>query len=125
MAKKKQLAGKKTKLAELPLTQALANHSQETAPPGPPEPLPSRAYSQPQLSQELAKKEEAALLAAAYFHLLRELTAFRSELCPPGGAAAVAPLLLPPQIPEPHLIRKALLEAQAGLQDLHRFLAPK
>ncbi len=124
MAKKKQLAGKETKLAKLPLTQALAHQNQEPARPGPPEPPP---LLKPQVAAPAVEpgKEQAARFAAAYFHLIKELAALRSELQPAGANLAFAPAPLPTRLPEPNRIREALVQAQKGLQDLHQFLALK
>jgi hypothetical protein len=109
MAKKKQLAGKTTKLAKLPLTQALAEQSEDAV---------RRASPAPQ------SRESGEPLGAVYLHLIRELTSLLSQL--QGGAEASAPryqAFLPPQIPKPQQIRQSLRLAQQGLRDLHLILS--
>jgi hypothetical protein len=127
MAKKKQLAGKKTKLAKLPLTQALANQTEEPAPWGPPPVarpvVPSVAPRQLPFTWEEAQKGVAGPLAALYLHLVRELAALSSRLQP---AVARAPdshqNSLPPQVPPPPQILGALRLAREGLRDLRHLL---
>ena len=147
MAKKKQLAGKKTKLAKLPLTQVLAGQAEEASPWGPsPDPLsdplaPAPFASLPPLpphpaapeqpaarqlpfSWEEAQEGAAGPLAAAYLHLVRELAALRSHLLPgAAGGTGSLPGSLPPQVPPPRQILGALRLAREGLQDLHRLLS--
>jgi hypothetical protein len=66
MAKKKQLAGKSTKLAKLPLTQALARRAEEKE-------LQGRA---PLTDISSSQGDRASgPLAAVYLYLLQELTA--------------------------------------------------
>jgi hypothetical protein len=116
MAKKKQLAGKKTKLAKLPLTQALAGQTEEPAPWGPPPGPP------PVAARQLPWTPEEA--AAVYLQLVQELTALKSQLQP--GSARVPPPppgLAPLQMPPPHQIIGVLRQAREGLQDLQRLLS--
>jgi hypothetical protein len=109
MAKKRQLAGKTTKLAKLPLTQALTELAEEGE--GHPRPAP----------QVLGSSEP---LGAVYLHVIRELTSLLSQLQadplmptrPFGG-------LLPPHIPKPEQLRLALHQAQQGLLDLKLILS--
>jgi hypothetical protein len=117
MAKKKQLAGKQTKLAKLPLTRALAGEPadavpQEAAPAAPAPRLPE------------APGPSATPLGAAYLELVQELTALRSQLGPDGVLPfpEIASLTLPRA--QPLQLRRALRHAQKGLQDLHRLLNP-
>jgi hypothetical protein len=77
MAKKKQLAGKKTKLAKLPLTQVLAGQAEEPAPWGP----PSGAHQLP-LARGEAREGAAGPLAVIYLDLVQELSALKSQLQP-------------------------------------------
>ena len=127
MAKKTQLAGKKTKLAKLPLTKALANQTEEPAPWGPPPvglPVsPPVAPRQLPFTWEEAQEGIAGPLAELYLHLVRELAALRSRLHP---AAARAPgrheNSLPPQVPSSPQILGALRLARKGLRDLHQLL---
>ncbi len=117
MAKKKQLAGKKTRLAKLPLTQVLASQTEGTAPWGP---LLSPAFSG---SRQLFSPGEKAAeggggpLPATYLYLFQELTALRSQLQP---AAAGTPenAVPPPQLPEPHRLKLAIKQARKGIKDL-------
>lgn len=122
MAKKKQLAGKKTRLARLPLTQVLASQTEDSAPWGPP--LPPALSGSRQLSppREKAAEGGAGPLAATYLYLCQELAALRSQLQP---AAAGPPenAVLPPLLPDPHRINLALKQARKGLQDLYRLLS--
>jgi hypothetical protein len=120
MAKKKQLAGKKTKLAKLPLTQVLAGRVEEPASwgssSGPP-PVASRPSPG-------AREGAGESLMAAYLQLVQELTALRSQLHP--GAAGVPGAsrgLLPSPATPPTRIIGALRQAREGLQDLHRLLS--
>ena len=109
MAKKKQLAGKKTKLAKLPLTQALAEQSEDAVRFVPPD-LPAHVGAEP--------------LGAIYLHVIRELTALLSQLqADPEGSGRPYQAFLPPQIPKPAQIRQSLRLAQQGLQDLRLLLS--
>jgi hypothetical protein len=106
MAKKKQLAGKTTKLAKLPLTLALVEHSEEAGRQAPPVP-PSHGSAEP--------------LGAVYLHVIRELTSllcqFQAEV-----ADQYQPLL-PPHVPKPQQLRQSLLLARQGLRELHLLLS--
>jgi hypothetical protein len=109
MAKKKQLAGKTTKLAKLPLTQALAEQS-EDAGRRPAADLPAQGSGEP--------------LGAVYLHVIRELTALQTELAADSPAlASPSRLLLPPHIPKPEQLRQSLRLARQGLRDLHLLLS--
>jgi hypothetical protein len=109
MAKKKQLAGKTTKLAKLPLTQALAEQSEETARHSPAAPS-SHAVAEP--------------LGAVYLHLIRELTSLLAQLqAGPESAAPPYQTFLPPHVPQPQQLRQSLRLARLGLQDLRLFLS--
>ncbi len=108
MAKKKQLAGKTTKLAKLPLTQALTEHAEEAGrqpPPG----HPSPGLAEP--------------LGAIYLHLIRELTSLLSELQAPADNLPQHQSYLPPHVPKPQQLRQSLRLAQQGLLDLHLLLS--
>ena len=109
MAKKKQLAGKTTKLAKLPLTQALAEQSEEAA---------RRASPAPQA------RGSAEPLGAVYLHVIRELSALLAQMQgEPEGYSAQHRTLLPPLVPKPQQIRQSLRFAQQGLQELHLLLS--
>ncbi len=108
MAKKKQLAGKTTKLAKLPLTQALAEQSEEAGRQAPPAPQ-SPGTAEP--------------LGALYLHLIRELTSLLSELQAPEDCLPAPQTFLPPHIPKPQQLRQSLRIAQQGLRELHLLLS--
>jgi len=119
MAKKKQLAGKKTKLAKLPLTQVLAGQAEEPAPWGP----PSGAHQLP-LARGEAREGAAGPLAVIYLDLVQELSALKSQLQP--GAArdgGRGRSNLPPQVPPRPQILGALRLARKDLKDLHQQLS--
>ena len=65
MAKKKQLAGKTTKLAKLPLTQALAEQSED---------------ADRRLPLAPAAAGSGERLGAVYLHVIRELTSLLDQL---------------------------------------------
>jgi hypothetical protein len=120
MAKKKQLAGKKTKLAKLPLTQALASQAEEPAPWGP---LAATPRQLP-FTWEEAQAGVAGPLAALYLHLVRELATLRFTLQPAATrGASRPPEPLPAQVPPASRIRGALRLAREDLQTLHRLLS--
>jgi len=108
MAKKKQLAGKTTKLAKLPLTQALAEQAEEAGRHLPPVP-PSPGAAEP--------------LGAIYLHLIRELTSLLSELRVPEDSVQPRQTYLPPHVPMPQQLRQSLKIAQQGLRELHLLLS--
>jgi hypothetical protein len=108
MAKKKQLAGKTTKLAKLPLTQALAEHSEEAGRHSPPV-LQSHGAAEP--------------LGAIYLHLIRELTSLLSELRASEDFLPPLQTYLPPHVPQPQQLRQSLKIARQGLQELHLLLS--
>jgi hypothetical protein len=127
MAKKKQLAGKKTKLAKLPLTQVLASHGEEIAlrglpldtpqPPAPGVPFPRQGAG------EGSGAGGAGPLAEVYLHLVQELAALKSQLQPAAATPAGWRQSLPSQAPAPHRLRLVLGQVREGLQDLHRLLS--
>jgi hypothetical protein len=124
MAKKKQFAGKKTKLAELPLTRVLEQKAgEETAW----EELQTSAGTgsrQLLLSLERSGEEEAGPLASTYLQVLEELTVLQADLAPGAASAAAVPEPLPrPVSPPPQNLKQALHQARKGLQDLHRLLS--
>jgi hypothetical protein len=127
MAKKKQLAGKKTKLAKLPLTQVLASQGEEIAPWGLPLETPPPAAPGAPLSQEGAGEGggegAAGPLGEVYLHLVQELAALKSQLQPAAATPAGWRQSLPSQAPAPHRLRLVLRQVREGLQDLHRLLS--
>jgi hypothetical protein len=120
MAKKKQLAGKKTKLADLPLTQALAGQVEEAAPG---EPTLAAPVSQPH--QAPAPGTPAAPLATAYLELVQELADLRTQLGPDGMLPfpEIASLTIPRA--QPLQVQRVLALARKALEDLHRLLSRK
>jgi hypothetical protein len=123
MAKKKQFAGKKTKLAKLPLTQALAGQSEGEAPFTPPPPAIA-LFTQLPLTWEEVSAGRGGPLAAAFLSLVEELDELKSELQSTLGPAAVNQrIYLPDQVPPPAQIRHALHQARQSLQDLQRRLS--
>lgn len=127
MAKKKQLAGKETKLAKHRLTRVLAGQVEEaTAPWGPPAlpPSPEIESRQLPLTWEQAGEGAAGPLAAAYLGVLQELAALQAEFPPaPGGAALNSPPPLPVSLPSRHHLEQALRQAFKELQNLERLLS--
>lgn len=122
MAKKKQLAGKTTKLAKLPLTQALTGQEEETAPWGPAGVASTPASQRALLSRD-PDAEALKPLAAAYLYLIQELTTLRSHLLPPANPPILTPPpTLPRDLPDRHRLARALRQAREGLRDLHTLL---
>ncbi len=120
MAKKKQLAGKETKLAKLPLTQALTGQAPERPPRSSSSPFPGPGLRE--VSRAREKSWEAApfeTLAAAYIKLVQDLAALRAALQP--GAPASPDL--PSHVPAPHRIRQVLNQATNDLRHLHQLLS--
>jgi hypothetical protein len=120
MAKKKQFAGKKTKLAKLPLTQALASQAARGAPSAalftPP------AVGQPPLTWEEVSAGRGEPLVRVFLFLVRELADLNSQL-------QTAPLVvnhhlfLPPLVPGHTRLVQALGEARENLRELQGLLS--
>ena len=123
MAKKKQLAGKKTKLAKLPLTQVLASQGENLAPWGLPLDTPQSPASGVPFSREGAGEGAVGPLAEVYLHLVQEVAALQSQLQPPAATPTDWRQSLPSQAPAPHRLRPVLRQVREGLQDLHRLLS--
>ncbi|MBM4273849.1 MAG: hypothetical protein FJ134_05230 [Deltaproteobacteria bacterium] len=113
MAKKKQLAGKSTKLAKLPLTQALARRAEEKELRGR---GPLADISPPQGGRAPEP------LAAVYLYLLQELTALRRQLTPGSKPSSPIPSLPYHLLGAPE-IKRALAQARRGLHDLQHLLS--
>jgi hypothetical protein len=123
MAKKKQFAGKKTKLAWLPLTQALTSQAEGGATLSPPRPSLSLLAPEP-LTWDEVSAGRGGPLAAAFLFLVRELADLRSAVHPSAGpAGANYRIYLPAQVPQPPGIIQALDQARQSLQDLQRQLS--
>jgi hypothetical protein len=124
MAKKKQLAGKKTKLAKLPLTQALAQKAEEAAPWGP-LPAAGEASRQPFLPAENLAEDLRQVWARTYFQVVQDLAVLHMDLSEPSPTlAAIFPQVrLPQPLPQPRAFKQALRLARKGLRDLYLLLS--
>jgi hypothetical protein len=117
MAKKKQFAGKKTKLARLPLTQALTSQAEGGSTLSPPSLL--SLFTQAPLTWDAVRSGRGGPLAAAFLFLVRELAELKLALqSSPGPAAANHQIYLPDRVPPPPGIMQALRQARQSLQDL-------
>jgi hypothetical protein len=123
MAKKKQFAGKKTKLAELPLTRVLEQKAGDEAAWEELQTSAGAGSRQLILSLERTGEEAAGLLTAAYLQVLEELTVLQADL----GAQAAAPAIPDPlpsgALPPAQNLEQALRQARKGLQDLRRLIS--
>jgi len=118
MSKKKQLTGKTTKLAKLPLTKVLVQQMDETeewqpAPVRVAEAAPNRQLP---LSWEHLEEGAAGLLAAAYLLILQDLASLQAEFAPPGEAPE--PPAIPVNLPSVPQIKRALRQVRLELSDL-------
>ena len=124
MAKKKQFAGKKTKLAELPLTRALEQKAGDGAAW---EELQISAGTGPRqlfLSLQKAAAEAFEPLAAAYHQVMQELTNLQADLgTKPASSPSAPDTFLSPSLTPARSLKQALLQARESLQDLHRLLS--
>ncbi len=125
MAKKKQFAGKKTKLAELPLTRVLEQKAEDEAAW---EELQTSAGASPRqlfLSLERTAEVPSGLLTAAYRQVIQDLATLQADLGPgAASSSASGPVLL--SLPNPlqtRNLKRILLQARESLQDLHRLLS--
>ena len=120
MAKKKQFAGKKTKLAKLPLTQALASQIESGAP-FTPSSSPSRQM--PHTWDEVSP-DRGEPVVGTFLYLVRELAELASQLQSKSGPVVVNHrIFLPKRVPEHALMVKALRKARESLQDLRGLLS--
>jgi len=124
MAKKKQFAGKKTKLARLPLTQALASQAEDGASLSP-SPSPSIfLFTQLPLTWDEVSAGRGGPLAAAFLFLVRELADLKAALqSSPGPVAENSQIYLPDRVPQQPWIMHALRQARQSLQDLKSLLS--
>jgi hypothetical protein len=124
MAKKKQFAGKKTKLARLPLTQALTSQAEGGAILSPPSPQPLSLFTQGPLTWDEVSAGRGGPLATAFLFLVRELTDLKSALqSSQGPVAADHRIYLPDRVPQPLEIVQALRQARESLRDLQGLLS--
>ena len=123
MAKKKQFAGKKTKLARLPLTQALTSQAEGGATLSPSPPSLS-LFTQVPLTWDEVRAGRGGPLAAAFLFLVRELAELQLALqSSPELAEANHRIYLPDRVPPPPGIMQALRQARQSLQDLQSRLS--
>jgi len=124
MAKKKQFAGKKTKLARLPLTQALASQAESGAlfPPAPAPPL--SLFTQLPLTWDEVSAGRGGPLVGAFLFLVQELAALQSEFQSTRAPFGVNyQTFLPDRVPRESRIVQALRQARQGLRDLQGLLS--
>ncbi|MFA5110582.1 MAG: hypothetical protein WC443_04170 [Desulfobaccales bacterium] len=124
MAKKKQFAGKETKLAKLPLTQALASQAEGAAAPRPsPSPLFSDIRHLP-LTWDEVNAGAGDPLAATYLYLVRELADLKAKLqASPEPGSTNPRIFLPARVPRSPWITQVLRQARQSLKDLQDLLA--
>jgi hypothetical protein len=124
MAKKKQFAGKKTKLARLPLTQALTSQAEAEATLAPPAPPAIPLFIQPPLTWDEVNGGRGEPLAAAFLYLVRELADLKSTLQPgPRPAAANHQDFLPDRVPPRSGLTETLRQVRQSLRDLQSLLS--
>jgi hypothetical protein len=122
MSKKKQLSGKKTKLAKLPLTEALSRQMEETVD-DEPVVVPKIEIPQPTFSWESLEAGAAGLLTAAYVLVLQDLINLKNEV-PWTSEEVLSPADLQPASPLPaQQVKQALRRAKEDLSDLYRLLS--
>jgi hypothetical protein len=124
MAKKKQFAGKKTKLAKLPLTQALASQIEGGGLATTPLPPPATPFRHLPHTWDEVSAGRGEPLGATFLFLVRELADLTAQLQANSDAALVNHrIFLPPQVPEPRHLVHALRQAREGLRDLKGLLS--
>jgi hypothetical protein len=126
MSKKKQLTGKKTKLAKLPLTKVLSQKMDETDNWEPaPAPVDNAATNkQLPLSWERLEEGAAGLLAAAYLLILQDLVTLQAEYAAgPGESSELPEDAIPVNLPPMPQIKQALRQARVELSDLFSALS--
>jgi hypothetical protein len=125
MAKKKQFAGKKTKLAKLPLTQALANHLEGGTCSVAPITPPSSSFRKVPLTWDEVRAGHQDALAGTFLFLVRELTDLTSRLQSDPDLAVMANyrIYLPPRVPGSAPLARALREARDNLIHLQSLMS--
>ena len=122
MSKKKQLDGKKTKLAKLPLTEALSRQMEEPAN-NSPVVVPEVKSVQPTFSWESLEEGAAGLLAAAYALVVQDLLSLKNEV-PWASEEVLSSVQIVPTTTLPaHQVKQALRQAKEELSDLYRILS--
>ena len=123
MSKKKQLTGKKTKLAKLPLTKALSQEMEEKRPVDTAVAAPEPEAQQLPLSWERLEEGAAGLLNAAYTLVVQDLLSIKADF-PWAGEEPLSPeQILPTTMPPTPQVKQALRQARDELTDLHRLLS--
>ena len=124
MAKKKQFAGKKTKLAKLPLTQALASQVEGGAPSATSSTPPQSPIRRLPLTWDEVFVGRGEPSAAVFLFLVRELADLTSQLQPNSNPSLVNHrIFLPLQVPGYSHLVHALREARESLRDLQDLLS--
>lgn len=122
MSKKKQLSGKKTKLAKLPLTEVLSRQLTEPENDVPAE-VPQPESLQAAFSWERLEEGAAGLLTAAYVLIVQDLMSLRNEV-PWASEEVIAVGEILPGATLPALrVKEALRQAKEELSDLSRLLS--
>ncbi len=122
MSKKKLLTGQKTKLAKLPLTEALSRHMEETAPASPPA-VPKVESLQPAFSWESLEEGAAGLLAQAYALMVQDLLNLKNDI-PWTSEEVISSVAIQPSPNLPaRQVKQALRQAKDDLSDLYRILS--
>ncbi len=124
MAKKKQFAGKKTKLAKLPLTQALASQVEGRGPSTAPSAPPLSPIRRLPLTWDEVFAGRGEPLVATFLFLVRELADLTSQLqSNPNPSVANLRIFLPQRVPGYNRLVHALCEARESLRDLKGLLS--
>jgi hypothetical protein len=122
MSKKKQFSGKKTKLAKLPLTEALSRQMEEPAD-NASAAAPEVPNNQPTFSWESLEEGAAGLLTAAYCLVVQDLLSIKDEVPWASEEVLAANDILPKSpLPAPQ-VKQALRQAKEDLSDLYRMLS--
>jgi hypothetical protein len=122
MSKKKQLSGKKTKLAKLPLTEALSRQLEEPAE-NSPDTTPGLESPQPTFSWESLEEGAAGLLNAAYILVVQDLMSLKKEVPWASEEALSSGEVLPTTTIPAHRVKQLLRQAKEELSDLYRMLS--
>lgn len=122
MSKKKQFSGKKTKLAKLPLTEALSRQMTEPADDSPPD-APEIISQQQAFSWESLEEGAAGLLTAAYCLVVQDLLSLRNEVPWASGAVLAAQDILPKSPLPASQVKQALRQTKEDLSDVYRILS--
>ncbi len=119
MAKKKQFAGKKTKLAKLPLTQALASQVEGGASSFAPSTPSSSPLKHLPLTWDEVSAGRGEPLVETFLFLVRELADLTSQLqSSPKSSVVNHRIFLPNRVPGRPRMVHALREARESLRDL-------